>query len=109
MLDFAASKSAFYLMPHHLSHADRIAAALLKPGGRLLLVDYNRRTQRRFADAAALPCWTQWQLRDMVRGSGFEDCEILSTGNWRLGWGGGFLLPLLQELFGTWAIVMGKG
>jgi ubiquinone/menaquinone biosynthesis C-methylase UbiE len=101
------SKSAFYLMPHHRATLIEFRR-VLKPGGRLLLVDYNRRTQRRFADAAALPCWTQWQLRDMVRGSGFEDCEILSTGKWRLGWGGGFLLPLLQELFGTWAIVMGK-
>jgi ubiquinone/menaquinone biosynthesis C-methylase UbiE len=104
--DFVMSKSAFYLMPHHQAVLVEFRR-VLKTGGRILLVDYNRRTQRRFAEASHLPCWTQWQLRDMVRGCGFGACEILPTDRRSVGGVIGLCLPILRELFGTWAIVTG--
>ncbi|HXQ52121.1 MAG TPA: class I SAM-dependent methyltransferase [Stellaceae bacterium] len=106
--DLVMCKSAFFLMPDHratLAEFHRV----LKQGGRLLLLDYNRRTQRRLSarEGVPYPCWTQWQLRRLAQECGFRQCGLLPTSErhegamWRL------LTPVLQEVFGTWAIVTG--
>ena len=52
---------------------------VLKPGGRIVLFDYNARTQRRLAKlyGRPLPCWSQWRLRRLVGAAGFRDVEML--------------------------------
>lgn len=70
--------SAFYLIPDKekvLAEFKRV----LKPGGRLLLVDYNACTQRYLQDKENVryPCWTQKELRDLIRTAGFGKTEIL--------------------------------
>jgi SAM-dependent methyltransferase len=104
--DLVFARSAFYQFPD----PDRSLAEflnVLRPGGRLLLLDYNRRTQRRLekGEGAPRPCWTQWQLRERVRKAGFRGAELLPA---TAGSVSGFeraIRLLHQELFGTWAIV----
>lgn len=106
--DLVMCKSALYLM-------DDARAALaecrrvLKPGGRLLVIDYNRRCQRdqERKHQRTYPCWTQWQLLRLVREAGLRECRLLSTKMGEMGLAERLLRPPLQELLGTWAIVLG--
>jgi ubiquinone/menaquinone biosynthesis C-methylase UbiE len=106
--DLVMCKSTLYLM-------DQPGAALhefhrvLKTAGRVLLVDYNRRTQRDLekSQSARYPCWTQWQLLRFVRAAGFRKCRLLSTKDGEMSLVERLLRPSLQELFGTWSIVLG--
>ena len=104
--DLVMCKSAFYLMPDH-SKALVEFHRVLKPGGRVLLIDYNRRTQRRLSarEGVQYPCWTQWQLRSLVEACGFRGCRVLDTFDTRRLQFWGILRAYLKELFGTWAIV----
>jgi ubiquinone/menaquinone biosynthesis C-methylase UbiE len=105
-IDLMFSKSAFYLVPNP-DAALMEFWRVLKIGGRVLLLDYNRRTQRHMmgVDGSKLPCWTQWGLRGKLQKAGFRQCELLvptSRNTGRLE----YLFRLIhQELFGTWAIV----
>jgi ubiquinone/menaquinone biosynthesis C-methylase UbiE len=83
---------------------------VLRSGGRILIFDYNRRVQRRLqfrGGHGKLPCWTQWELKTIVRQAGFKECElllpkarsILDLPKW--------LLLAKQEVVGGWAIVTG--
>ena len=106
--DLVFSISSFYQFPD----PDKALAEfhrVLQPNGRVLLFDYNRRTQRRLqlGERAPRPCWTQWQLRDRIGQTGFKSCELLAPvarPHSKLEYG---LRLLHQELFGTWAIVTG--
>jgi ubiquinone/menaquinone biosynthesis C-methylase UbiE len=105
-IDLMFSKSAFYLVPNP-DAALLEFWRVLRVGGRVLLVDYNRRTQRNMMniDGSKLPCWTQWGLMEKLQKSGFRQCELLmptSRNTSRLEY---WLRLLHQELFGTWAIV----
>lgn len=107
-VDLVMSKSAFFQFPEPdgaLLDFHRV----LKPGGRVILFDYNRRTQRRLerGENSRRPCWTQWQLRDRVRAAGFEQVDMLLPMSWQLP--AILRLPLLiaQEALGSWAIVTG--
>lgn len=106
--DLVFARSALYQFPD----PNRALAEfhdVLKPGGRILLLDYNRRSQRRLqkGEGARRPCWTQWQLSKRVAGTGFQECEILMPKDRRLSRPEHILRMLYQELFGTWAIVTG--
>jgi ubiquinone/menaquinone biosynthesis C-methylase UbiE len=105
-IDVLFSKSAFYLV------SDPDAALLdfrrvLRPGGRLLLLDYNRRTQARMMkmDGSKLPCWTQWELKAKLKKAGFRQCELLVPKAKEVGRFEHWLRLLHQEMFGTWAVV----
>jgi ubiquinone/menaquinone biosynthesis C-methylase UbiE len=104
--DAVFSKSAFYQIPDPTAALSEFRR-VLKPGGRLLLIDYNRRTQRRLqeAEGIARPGWTQWQLRRLVARAGFHDCNLLVAKAGGLSWLERRLRLLLQEFVGTWAIV----
>jgi ubiquinone/menaquinone biosynthesis C-methylase UbiE len=105
-IDLVFSKSAFYLIPNP-DAALLEFWRVLRIGGRVLLLDYNRRTQRNMmsVDGSKLPCWTQWGLRKKLQKAGFRQCELLvptprNTGRLE------YRLRLIhQELFGTWSIV----
>jgi len=105
-IDLMFSKSAFYLVPNP-DAALLEFWRVLRIGGRLLLLDYNRRTQRNMMsiDGSKLPCWTQWGLNQKLRKAGFRECELLvptPSNTSRLEY---WLRLIHQELFGTWAIV----
>lgn len=106
--DLVMSKSAFFQFPDPegaLAEFHRV----LKPGGRVLLFDYNRRTQKRLerGEGAKRPCWTQRQLRVLVKRAGFQRTELLLPTARQI------VVPLrlpfliAQELIGSWAIVTG--
>jgi SAM-dependent methyltransferase len=77
--DVLYTLSAFYAFPDH----DRALAEfrrVLRPGGRLVLFDYNRRAQAALevSEGAPRPKWTGRQLRRRVGRAGFDDVELLA-------------------------------
>lgn len=105
-VDLIMSKSAFYQFPNPQASLEEFLR-VLKPGGRVILFDYNRRTQKYLEprEKKTRPCWTQCGLRDLVRSAGFGEAEILLPM--------GFQPPAfirapviaLLERLGSWAIV----
>ncbi len=106
--DLVMSKSAFFQFPSPPSILQEFRR-VLKPSGRLMLFDYNRRTQKRLekAEGAKRPCWTQWELKKLVRDAGFSGSRILPARARAPGALEALLRPMAQELFGTWAVVTG--
>lgn len=104
--DLVMSKSAFFQFPSPPEVLEEFRR-VLKPSGRLMLFDYNRRTQKRLekAEGAKRPCWTQWGLRKLVRDAGFSGSRILPARAHAPGALESILRPIAQELFGTWAVV----
>lgn len=82
---------------------------VLKPGGRLILFDYNRRAQKKLQDIerVARPCWTQWQLRSLVQKAGFRKTELLIPLDAEVNIFMKYIRLLHQEYLGQWAIVTG--
>jgi len=107
-VDLVFSKSALYQVLDP-DGALREFRRVLRDGGRLLLVDYNRGAQRRIqiAERAVRPCWTQWELRSHLKLAEFKQCELIVPTSKRVGAFEGGVRLLYQELFGTWAIVTG--
>ena len=106
--DLVFSKSAFYQFPNPdctLAEFRRV----LKPGGRLLLVDYNRRAQKRLSsgEGSLRPGWTFWELRSRVKKAGFRECECLAPTVVPLCGPRLWLRLLREEVMGDWAIVTG--
>src|SRR5689334_19094439 len=102
--DLVMSKSAFYQFPDPASTLAEFYR-VLKPGGRILLFDYNCRAQKRLerGENAQRPCWTQWQLRALVARAGFRQTELLLPTAHQIV--RPLRLPLLvvQEFIGSWA------
>jgi SAM-dependent methyltransferase len=107
-VDVVFSKSALYQFPDPEAALNEFHR-VLRLGGRLLLIDYNRRVQSRLeqTESAARPRWTALGLRSRVRRSGFRDVELLlpavvqPRGLRRL------VALIREELRGQWAIVTG--
>lgn len=104
--DLVLSKSAFYQFPAPDSALQEFRR-VLKPSGRLLLIDYNRRTQKylQVGEGIARPRWTQWRLRRLVARAGFRNCELFVAKAGAFPWIERKLRLLLQEFTGIWAIV----
>jgi ubiquinone/menaquinone biosynthesis C-methylase UbiE len=105
-IDVVFSKSAFFLVPDPdaaLSEFRRV----LRDGGCLLLLDYNRRTQSQMqaSEGIARPRWTQWGLKSRVQAAGFKSCELQVPTAKEVGPLERSLRLVHQELLGTWAIV----
>jgi ubiquinone/menaquinone biosynthesis C-methylase UbiE len=101
-------KSAFFLVPDPAAALIEFRRVLVERG-RVLILDYNRRAQRQLQakEGIARPCWTQWQLRDLVAQADFRDPEILVPKSRDVRGPERWLRLVHQELFGTWAIVTG--
>ena len=80
---------------------------VLRPDGRLLIFDYNRRMLRELERKTgdSYPIWTQWGLACKVRGAGYREVRLLVADArdvrglerlTRLAW---------EEVIGQWAIV----
>jgi ubiquinone/menaquinone biosynthesis C-methylase UbiE len=106
--DLVMVKSTLYYLADP-GAALREILRVLKDGGRVLVIDYNRRELARLRriDPTTLASWTQRELRGLVRRCGFRDCEILSAVPRELGRVERLVRPFLQERLGSWAIVTG--
>jgi len=113
-VDIVFSRAAFFLATDHkkaLAEFQRV----LKPGGRIILMDYNRRTQRRFAKLGHAPsapiptihkpCWTQWGLLRLVQRCGYRDAQIVTPTGKDVPHVERLARLAHQEMFGQWAIV----
>lgn len=108
--DIITIKSALYLFTNPDASLQE-ACRLLRPKGKLVVFDYNRRTQkdlqRREGNHNRYPCWTQWGLKNHIKAAGFSHTTLLcpkviqpkNLPRW--------LYLLAQECLGTWAVVMG--
>ena len=108
VFDLVFSVSAFFQFPDPagaLCEYNRI----LKPGGRLILFDYNRRIQKKLEirEKMKRPCWTQWGLKKLVIQAGFRDCELLLPFPREIHGIERLLRLLEEEMRGQWAIVTG--
>jgi len=104
--DLLFTLSAF----HQMGDPARLLAEfrrLLRPGGQLLIFDYNRRTRRYLSqesDQSYLP-WTQWRLCHEVRKAGFRQARLLAPVSHEPGRIERVARLIHQELMGQWAIV----
>lgn len=115
-VDMVFSKSAFFLSNDPIAALEEFKR-VLRPGGRILIMDYNRRTQRRIQahkntpqspkTDTRLPCWTQWGLRSLVKSCGYKEVEIVAPASRELSKLEALGRILFTELFGTYAIVTG--
>lgn len=106
--DLLFTLSAFYQM----GDAQTLLAEfrrVLRPGGRLVIFDYNRRTRRRLSVGehadAPYPAWTQWRLRREVRRGGYTGVRLLAPVGYEARGPDRFIRLIREELRGQWAIV----
>ena len=106
--DLVFTRSALLLMPDQMK-AIREFLRVLKPAGRVLIADYNRRTQillrKKDSIKRDYPKWTQWGLLKAVRRAGFNEPRILVPTSKRIGYIERILRIMHQEAFGCWAVV----
>jgi ubiquinone/menaquinone biosynthesis C-methylase UbiE len=107
-IDIVVIKSAFYLFGDQKKSLEEVRR-VLKPEGKVIIFDYNRKTQknlqRKFGES--YPCWTQWGLRKFLKNYHFKDVRNLIAATEQPSKMTQFYHFLRQELIGTWAIVCG--
>jgi SAM-dependent methyltransferase len=106
--DLVFSVGALYHMPSPLGVLTE-CYRVLRQGGRVLIFDYNRRTQKRLevSEGHKPPCWTQWKLKNLPQEAGFAQCDLLLPVCHEVGGVLRRILLLRNELHGTWIIVTG--
>ena len=109
-VDIVIIKSAFFLFPSH-EKALKEVMRVLKPKGKILIFDYNRKTQKllqRKEEHSRYPCWTQWGLRKLVQKAGFRNVQnLLAKAQQPLGFKR-LIYLIKQEYLYDWAIVVGE-
>jgi SAM-dependent methyltransferase len=105
-VDVLFTLSAFYAFGGH----DAVLAEfgrVLKPGGRLILFDYNWRGQRALerTERAPRPKWTARGLRARVRRAGFCNAMLLTATAEQPAGLRRLIALVREELSGQWAIV----
>lgn len=105
-IDVVMTKSAFFQFPDPARTLHEYAR-VLKPGGRLLLVDYNRRTQKRLevAEGEPRPKWTAAGLAWRVRRAGFRQVSLLCPREQQPSGLKRLAVLTVQEARGQWAVV----
>jgi ubiquinone/menaquinone biosynthesis C-methylase UbiE len=83
---------------------------VLRPGGNLLIVDYNGRARRRLAkrERLAYPAWSQWRLAREVRHAGFQRVRLLAPVAHEARGFERLRKLVYEELRGQWAVVHGR-
>lgn len=99
---------AFYQIPNYNKVLFEVFSSL-KPGGRVLLFDYNSKTQKKLEinENRKLPCWSQNKLKRIISEAGFINSIILPRGVSGLNILIKHLWFLYQDLFASWIIVTG--
>lgn len=105
-VDLLFTLAAFYQMGDSRSVLAEFRR-VLRPGGRLLVVDYNRRARRRLApkENRAYPAWSQWRLMREVRRASFHQVRLLTATEHETKGLDRLQRLALEELCGQWAIV----
>jgi len=82
---------------------------VLKNNGRVIIFDYNKRTQKRLehSEGHKRPRWTQWGLKRLVEEAGFRHCELLLPLKHEVGIFKKYIRLIKEELRRQWAIVTG--
>jgi len=108
-IDIVVIKSAFFLFDNHMKSLNEIMR-VLKPGGKVIIFDYNKRIQKdlqRKEGHNQYPCWTQWSLKKLLQRHYFNDVTNLIASTKQPSKITKPYHLLRQEIFGTWAIVYG--
>lgn len=106
--DMVMAVACFYQIPNYSVALIEIHR-VLKPGGRVLLFDYNQRTQQSLTmrEGMQRPCWTQVELGNLLTDHGFTQATLhLPLRFFIPGWIARLFIPL-QERYGLWAIATG--
>jgi len=109
-VDVVIIKSAFYMFSNHeksLKEAKRV----LKNKGKILIFDYNKRTQKELQRKEGhenYPCWTQWGLEKLIKNNGFKNVHKLVADVKQPFGFKRYYHMLRQEVLGTWAVVCGE-
>ena len=105
-VDVVMTVSALYQFPDP-NAALREFRRVLRPGGRLLVIDYNRRTQLRLraSEGADRPAWTSLGLVRRVMRTGFDEVTLLVPGEVQRRGIARVMALLREEVRGQWVVV----
>lgn len=106
-MDVVIIKSALYLFADPRLAINE-ACRVLRPHGKLIVFDYNKKTQKnlqRKEGHSSYPCWTSCTLAKLLRKAGFSKPRAwVATDKQPTGLARLYQL-FRQEFFGTWAII----
>ncbi|MBM3711835.1 MAG: class I SAM-dependent methyltransferase [Actinobacteria bacterium] len=107
--DLVFATSTFYQVFNYQKALSEIYR-VIKPGGRILLFDYNKQIQKRLekSENHNLPCWTQFELMNLIKKFGFIDCKMLTRTAHKTFFIEKYFWLFYQSFFSSWIIVTGK-
>ena len=109
-IDIVIIKSAFFLFDNHNQSLEEVMR-VLKFGGKVIIFDYNKKTQRNLQlkeKHSRYPCWTQWGLKKLLKDHHFCNVNNLIASAQQPSGVKKIYHLLRQEIFGCWAIVCGE-
>ena len=110
-IDIVVIKSAFFLFPNYLKSLEE-AIRVLKPKGKLLIFDYNAKTQKSLQKKEKhqnYPCWSQWKLKKLTKATKkMKNVENYIASNIQPKGVKKIYSLIKQEVLGNWAIVCGE-